>query len=137
MPAAPRTAQCGSSEARVRLRTGAAYIEVAELVLDEHHPSEHLSVAAGLAVLAGIAAADCICCMRLGRRHRGDDHRRAAELLREAVPDGPALASRLIRLLDIKDQAHYGVAIVASNTARNAVKWAGALIERARQEVER
>jgi hypothetical protein len=26
-------------------------------------------------VLSGIAASDAICCIRLGCRHRGDDHR--------------------------------------------------------------
>lgn len=48
-------------------------------------------VAAGLAVLAGIAAADAVCAARLGRIHRGDDHRGAADLLRQAVPDGKTL----------------------------------------------
>ena len=77
-----------NDRSEVRVRTADAYLEVAELVLDEHQRDEYLSVAAGLAVLAGIAASDAICCARLGRRHRGDDHRGAAELLSGAVPDG-------------------------------------------------
>jgi hypothetical protein len=137
MPASPRAARCDISDARTRLRASAAYYEVAELVLDEQQPDEYLSVAAGLAVLAGIAAADCICCVRLGRRHRSEDHRRAAELLRGAVPDGAALATQLIRLLEIKDAAHYGVVLVTPRKARNALRWAGALVTRARDEVER
>jgi hypothetical protein len=137
MAAAARTANCGRAEARQRLRTGLAYLEVAELVLDERQRDEFLSVAAGLAVLAGIAASDSSCCARLGRRHRGEDHRGAAELLAVAVPDGKALAARLLRLLDVKGEAHYGVIVVSPRKSRDAVKWARALIERAGEEVER
>ena len=128
MAAAARTANCGRAEARQRLRSGRAYLEVAELVLDERQRDEFLSVA---------AASDSICCARLGRRHRGDDHRGAAELLAVAVPDGKALAARLLRLLDVKGEAHYGVIVVSPRKSRDAVKWARALIERAGEEVER
>jgi len=107
------------------------------MVLEEQARAEFLSVAAGLAVLAGIAAADAICCARLKLRHRGDDHRGAAELLSGATPDGARLASALLRLLDIKDEAHYGVVVVARSKARDAIKRAERLVERAREEVER
>jgi hypothetical protein len=81
MPITTRTAACSAAEGKSRYRTARAYLDVAELVLDERDRDEHLNVAAGLAVLAGIAAADSICCTRLGRLHRGDDHRGAIELL--------------------------------------------------------
>jgi len=55
MPPTQRTAQCGPAEAR-------AYLEVADLVLGERDRDEYLNVSAGLAVLAGIAASDSICC---------------------------------------------------------------------------
>jgi hypothetical protein len=106
-------------------------------VLDERDRDEYLNVAAGLAVLAGIAASDAICCIRLGCRHRGDDHRGAAALLLTATPDGGELAKTLLRLLDLKDAAHYGVLVVASRKARDAVRWSGRLVEGARQESER
>jgi hypothetical protein len=137
MAPAQRTASCGKVEARLRLHTGLAYLEVAELVLDDGERDEFLNVAAGLAVLAGIAASDSICCTRLGRRHRGEDHRGAAGLLAEATPDGKALSTRLLRLLDIKDEAHYGINVVATRKARDAVKSDRRLIERAGEEVER
>jgi hypothetical protein len=57
------------TEARARLLTAQAYLDVASAVLDERDRDEYLNVAAGLAVLAGIAASDAICCARLGRRH--------------------------------------------------------------------
>jgi hypothetical protein len=102
-----RTAPCGFTEARTRPRTAMAYLEVSELALDERDRDEYLSVSAGLAVLAGIAASDAICCRQLGRRHRGDDHRVANELLRQSTPGGAQLAATLSRLLDLKDEAHY------------------------------
>ncbi|MGH3422536.1 MAG: hypothetical protein ACRDOD_23430, partial [Streptosporangiaceae bacterium] len=124
-------------EGRTRLRTAQAYLDVAESVLDERDSGEYLNVAAGLAVLAGIAASDAICCIRLGCRHRGDDHRGAADLLRTATPDGAELAKSLLRLLDLKDAAHYGVLVVASRKARDAIRWATRLADRAQQESER
>jgi len=136
VPASSRTAPCAADDARSRLRTARAYLEVARLVLDENNPDEYLNVAAGLAVLAGIAASDSICCARLRKRHRGDDHRGAADLLRTTTPDGASLATTLLRLLDIKDEAHYGV-IVVPRRARDAVRWATRLVDRAAEETER
>jgi hypothetical protein len=71
MPSSSRTTLCGTTESRSRLRTAHAYLEVARLVLDERDRDEHLNVSAGLAVLAGIAASDSICCARLRARYRG------------------------------------------------------------------
>ena len=137
MPPPSRTAPCGTADAQSRLRTARAYLEVAGLVLSERDRDEHLNVSAGLAVLAGIAASDSICCVRLRSRHRGDDHRGAADLLRRATPDGPELAMTLLRLLDLKDEAHYGVLVVSARKARDAHRWATRLVERAAQETER
>jgi hypothetical protein len=121
----------------VRLRAAEAYLEVAEFVLDEKGRVEMPGVAAGLAVLAGIAGSDAICACRLGQIHRGDDHRAAAALLEQATPDGKKLASTFLRLIDIKDAAHYGVVILAPHRARNAVRWANQLVIRAKEELER
>ena len=137
MPSSSRTAPCGTAEARSRLRTARAYLEVAALVLGERDRDEYLNVSAGLSVLAGIAASDSMCCARLRSRHRGDDHRGAAELFRRATPDGSELAVTLLRLLDLKDEAHYGVLVVAARKARDAHRWAARLVERAAQEAER
>jgi hypothetical protein len=137
VPSSSRTAQCGIAEARGRLRTAHAYLEVADLVLSEADRDEYLNVSAGLAVLAGIAAADAICCARHRGRHRGDNHRDAADLLRRATPDGAELAATLSRLLDLKDAAHYGVLVVAASKARDAHRWATRLVDRAAEETER
>lgn len=132
-----RTARSDRGEAVVRQRTARAYLEVAELVLGETSREEFLSVATGLAVLAGIAAADAICGLRLGKRHRGDDHRRAIDLLVGATPDGRALGNLLARLLDVKDEAHYGVSVVSATKARSAVRAAARLVARSAEELER
>jgi hypothetical protein len=137
VPSSSRTAACTVADARTRLKTARAYLEVADLVLGEKEREEYLNVAAGLAVLAGSAASDAICCARLRIRHRGDDHRGAADLLRTATPDGSNLARVLLRLLDLKDEAHYGVMVVAARKANDAVRWARTLVDRASQEVER
>ena len=131
-----RARPAGLAEARQRLTTATAYLEIAELVLADDR-SEMPGVAAGLAVLAGIAASDAICARRLGEIHRGESHRDAGQLLRSATPDGQRLASTLLKLLDIKDEAHYGLIVVPRRKANDAVRWAKALTDRSREELER
>jgi hypothetical protein len=80
---------------------------------------------------------DAICGARLGKRYRGEDHRDAADLLTTATPDGRDLANRLGRLLDLKDEAHYGVMMVSAAKARAAVRNAAHLAKRAIEEFER
>lgn len=104
MPKQIKTRPATPEEARVRARTATAYLEVARLVLEEREPAMP-GVAAGIAVLAGIAAADAICGVRLREIHRGDDHRAAATLLSRATPDGAKLAATFKRLIDVKDAA--------------------------------
>jgi hypothetical protein len=121
----------------MRLRTASAYLEVAGAVLGERDAGEYRNVAAGLSVLAGIAASDAICGIRLGKVHRGEDHRGAADLLQQATPDGAKLAADLRRLLNLKDAAHYGVLVVSSRNATDARRWAAKLVARAAEESER
>jgi hypothetical protein len=85
LPQTSRTSPCGAADATSRLRTAQAYLDVAELVLGERDRDEYLNVAAGVAVIAGIAASDAICCARLGRHPRGDNHRSAADILRQVT----------------------------------------------------
>lgn len=135
---ASRTTPCTKSDGRIRLHTARAYLEVAQHVLaEEDQHQEFLNVAAGLSVLAGIAASDALCCLGLRKRHRGDDHGAAAELLAQSVADGPKLANTFRRLIDLKDAAHYGVMLVSRTDARRAIKWAEQLVDRALAEMER
>src|SRR5215471_11588119 len=120
MPKPSRTSPCNPAEARARLRTAQAYLDVAGSVLEERGRDEYLNVATGLAILAGIAASDAICGARLGYLHRGEDHRGAQDLLRTATPDGAKLATNLGRLLSLKDAAHYGVPMIVARKAAEA-----------------
>jgi hypothetical protein len=129
MPRTQRTASCTPAQAKQRAAIPLAYLEAAESILRERSEvkAENLSVAAGTAVLAGIAASDAICGQRLRKIHRGDDHRGAIDLLRSAVPDGKQLSTKLGRLLDVKDEAHYGILFVSARKASGAVKAARVL----------
>ena len=122
-----RTVACTVREARRRLVTAVAYLEVAELILVDER-SEFAGVAAGNAVLAGIAAADAICGKGLKKCFRGEDHRQAADLLEEAFFDGPKCKKTLLRLLDLKDAAHYGFQEFSRVSAQKAVKLAKVLV---------
>ncbi len=123
---AARTAPCSIDHARARLAQAEKYVEVAQLVLDE---DEFAGVAASLAVLAGVAASDAACCARLGERHRGQSHATAAGLLATVEPSGPELAKDLSRLLQRKDDAHYGLLSVSSSEERSMVVWASRMID--------
>lgn len=133
----PRTAKCGRVEAASRLAVAVGYLEAAKRELDGHDLLDPLNVASGNAVLAGIAAGDTICCIRLGRMHRGQNHVEGADLLSTAVPDGQTLSQTLRRLLSLKDEAHYGVSMTSSRKASDAVKWATTLCRRAQEELDR
>lgn len=122
-----RTSACTSGDARKRLRTAHAYLDAAELVLTDER-DEYAGVAAGNAVLAAIAAADAICCRNLKKRFRGADHRQAAELLETATSEGTKAKATLLRLLDLKDAAHYGFGDFSRSKARTAVKIARELV---------
>lgn len=91
--------------------------------------------AATLAVLAGIAASDAVCCAVLGQRSHGQDHRQAVSLLEQVAPDGSELARDLERLLVIKDDAHYGLLHVSSQRAAAALRQARRLFDTAAAHV--
>jgi len=134
-----RTEACNRAAAGVRLRHAESFLVVADLVLDQpDDPGLALSsVAASLAVLAGIAATDAACCAALGRRARGQNHDEALALVETIVPAGRAMARDLRRLLAVKDDAQYGVLVVSMERARSAVVWARRLVTAAQDVVGR
>jgi hypothetical protein len=104
------------------------YLDVAELTAGEEDAAAWRHVAVGNAVLAGIAAADALCCARLGRRSRDADHRAAVDLLRLV---DERLARDLDRLLQVKDVAHYGTALISEANVRSCLRAARHLVEAA------
>ena len=123
-----RQPSCGPAEARARAKVARLYLTVADLVKGETDPRAWANVAVGNAVLAGIAAADAICCTALGRRSRDSDHRLAAELL-DMVDKG--LGKALRTLLEVKDLAHYGEGLVVASKVSQALRAAERLVTEA------
>jgi hypothetical protein len=132
----PRGRNCTGADARKRLADARQYLEIAELAESEE-VGEAANVAAGNAVLAGIAAADAACCQNLGESSRGQDHRDAAAFLRRVNPRGDQAAKDFERLISIKDKAHYGFTHVASSDLKAAIRQAHKLVTFAEGIVER
>ncbi len=129
-----RTQPCDRTHARARLDNAAKSLEVAELVAREREIPESRSVAAALAVLAGIAASAAACCAALGRRSRADDHRQAATPLPE-IRDGDRAAKALLDLLNLKDTAQYGLIPITARELTTALRRAKTLLDFARETV--
>lgn len=87
------------------------------------------SVAASLAVLAGIAASDAACCGALGRRSRGESHHEAEGLMVDIAKGGGEAATCLRRLLDLKDKAQYGFVHASHSDLKVALRQAEKLVE--------
>ncbi|GAB3937040.1 hypothetical protein GCM10029976_049500 [Kribbella albertanoniae] len=130
-PSKGRTQDCNRAQARVRLNQAAAFREVAELVDGEDNDLATLQVSASLAVLAGIAASDAACCAALGCRSRGQDHRQAIALVAQAGPEGVVMSRALSTLLDLKDNAHYGMEFVTSAQVKKALRQSAILVDSA------
>jgi hypothetical protein len=133
-----RTQVCGSTEARRRLDHARSFLEVAELTADVNDLSlEYASVAASVAILAGIAAADAACCQELGRRSRSENHHDAETLLVSITPGGKRAASQLRQLIETKDTAHYGFITVTAPALKRSLRQARHLLEFAEEVLRR
>lgn len=130
-----RETPCGRAEARRRARMARTYLDVADqAALAES--DEGRNVAAGNAVLAAIAAADALCCLRLGRHARGQAHQEATALLKTSRPDGAALAKDLTTVLGVKDAAHYGTVFVSATVLRSTMRATTRIVEAAEAAVQ-
>jgi hypothetical protein len=127
-----RSRPCNEADARKRLGDAEKYLEVAELVETEDSVESH-NVTTGLAVLAGIAAADAACCKTLGESSRGPDHQDAVTFLRRITPGGDAAANDFERLVGLKDKAHYSFLNVSGQDRTAAIRRAAKLVDFARE----
>jgi hypothetical protein len=123
------TKACDRPEALARLAQAKKFAEVAVLCVEDESDETLAHVAAALSVLAGIAAADAACCTKLKQRSRGQNHHDAEDLVTTIYPGGANAAKDLRRLLNEKDNAHYGVMLVSRSTAQKMVTWAQRLID--------
>ena len=113
-----------------------SFVKTAQMVAEEKTDEFNPGVSASLAVLAGIAASDAACCARLGVRSRGEAHNDAVALLGTVIPHGANMAKDLQRLLNRKDDSHYGVTFVSSVDALRMISWARRIVASARVAVE-
>lgn len=115
-----RRANCGPNGARERVAYAVEQLALAEL--GQPWPTAAAPEASGAAaVLAAIAAADGICCLRLGQRSRDSDHRSAIRLIATLLPEGSDLAKALRITLDAKDPMHYSTDYLSPKRPLQAV----------------
>lgn len=116
-----RARPCGPQDATQRYDQARAFADLAELD-PESDDGPTRSAAVSNAVLAGIAAADSICCRRLGRHAAGDDHEQAIALVEKAGEVGREARRHLETLLSIKHKAHYEEVDPTVTEARRAIR---------------
>lgn len=121
--------ECTSAEAHERLAQARTFLDVAGMVMSEEPREAH--VAAALAVMAGIAAADAICGLNLKKWSRGSDHLEAVALLNTVSGASGALANHLRRLLNQKNAVHYSPKLVTVDEAKIMLRHASALVDAA------
>ena len=133
----PRVQPCGRKEALARIARARAFLTARTAALETQLDTSGNAVAASLAVLAGIAAADAACCSAIGARSRSATHADAAALLANVHPHDPAMAKDFERLISRKDDAHYGATLVSHRDASNMLKWATRIFTHAQSTIAR
>ncbi len=106
---------CNAQVRAGRLAKAQQFLAAATLIEDAVS-DETADAYVTLCVHAGIAAADVICCARLGRHAQGDNHAEATALLRKA--NDADSAKRLEVLLSMKSKAGY-THLPTSNAVRD------------------
>ena len=109
-----------------RLEKAKQFLLAAQLIKDFADEGEVADAYVTLCVHAGIAAADVICCARLGRYAHGDDHAGAVAMLRKAGALG--VAKHLGVLLNLKTKAGYTYIRLTKTDVTKAGRAAGDLV---------
>lgn len=126
-----RAKHCDAATRAGRLASARQFMNAAHTI--ETLADEAVDVADAyvtLCVHAGIAAADVICCVRLGTHSGGEDHGSAIGLLEQASRDN---AKHLRALLGMKTKAEYTAIPVSGSERTRAGRAASALVEAAEQ----
>ncbi len=126
-PKVQRTTPCGPHERKSRMVVAEGFWADAEdlTALGTGHGNSVVT----LYVHAGIAAADIICCARLGRYSSSGNHADALLLLQQAAPE---LKPSLQRLVSVKSSAGYGVESMSAKKITEARAAADKLMTAAR-----
>ncbi len=117
-----RVQPCTDTTTEGRLARAIEFFDSAEDEREQH--PERANAWVTHYILAGIAAADAVCCRALGQHAQGDNHLQAVSLLRSVQPDGPELSIALGVLLGMKTKAAYGERPVSAEdrTGRRAAR---------------
>ena len=126
----PRNKPCSPQVREGRLAKANQFAAVATDVADLAAEAREVADAyVTLLVHAGIAAADVICCARLGEYAQGSNHNEAIALLKTADPDS---ARHLETLLKIKTRVGYGHMPASQDDLKKAQRAGDALLKTAR-----
>lgn len=120
-----RSRKCSASIQAGRLNKATEFHDAAVLIEDA---APNASV--DLLIDAGIAAADVICCARLGVYATGESHSAAVALLAKAEP---GVAKHLRTLLGLKSKVAYTHQPVTAGDRTKASRAASHLVEAARR----
>lgn len=113
-----KSSVCGKGTAQSRLNVAREYQALAHSKLNVETGAVRNAMA-GNAILAGIAAADAICCIRLGERSTSSDHSDAVLFLAKV---NPVLAQKLSTLIGSKPTSHYGENFIGIETLKSCLR---------------
>lgn len=126
------TMECGPGHADGRRRKMEVFVAAIDalLLLDAPDDPDVADALVSLRVTAGVAAADVICCARLGLHSTSPNHSDAVALLK---PVDGTLANHLRRLLQMKPKAQYGSLAVSGRELKTSARAVEALVAAARE----
>lgn len=124
-----RRKPCGPIDARARLAKARQFLRLATTAEGDETLR---SAEASLLIEAGIAAADAICCVRLGEASSDQSHEAAVDLLASVQREA---ARQLQTLLGLKTSTQYGNDDPSAARLRAARRAASALFGTATQAV--
>lgn len=118
---------CDSTVISGRMAKATEFLDLAEFAEDTHP-----TAAADLYIDAGIAAADVICCVRIGVHSNTGNHNGASALLQKADPGSER---HLATLLSLKNKAAYTHEPISAAECKKMSRAAGHLVAAARRAV--
>lgn len=128
----PRQHACTPATFSGRRRKAIQFSDAFTTVIEfADQPGDVADACVTLAVHAGIAAADVLCCTHLGYHASGESHGEAIRLLEQV--DKP-LSAHLSTLLKLKQRAGYSHDAVTQDDLTRAKRAMNALVDAARQQ---
>jgi hypothetical protein len=126
-----RTNPCTPDVRRGRLRKAGQFLDAATLIADQAgDEAGNADAFITLCIHAGIAAADVICCVRLGQHAQGESHNQALTMLDQADSES---ARHLRVLLGMKTRIGCSHTEATATEAKRAGRAAETLVETARR----